>query len=281
MLKPRLAREDGRLAREDGRLAREDGRLAREDGRLAREDGRLAREDGRLAREDGRLARKDGRLAREDGRLAREDGRLAREDGRLAREDGRLAREDGLQKALALGLYLIYFYFTLYPLDFLKLLWPDCLCEHIAGETNEYARQVKAKNWVDTSEEEVWVFLGIVMEMGIHRVPKIVNYWSRNPLLGIVPVKQAMSLNRFKALWRYLHCDDNKGITDSRDMASKVKTVVEVLGRTFLANYHPSQELSVDEMMVKYKGKKGGKIRMPNKPVKLGFKVWSTHFKCS
>ena len=46
-----------------------------------------------------------------------------------------------------------------------SVLWPDCLCEHIAGETNEYGRQVKAKNWIDTSGEEVWVFLGIVMEM--------------------------------------------------------------------------------------------------------------------
>ena len=87
-------------------------------------------------------------------------------------------------------------------------------------------------------------------------------------------------MNRFKALWRYLHCDDNKGITDSRDIASKVKTVVEVLGRTILANYRPSQELSVDEMMVKYKGRKGGKIRMPNEPVKLGFKVWSCSYSC-
>ena len=149
---------------------------------------------------------------------------------------------------------------------------------YIAGETNEYARQVKVGRCY--SGEEVWVFLGIFMEMGIHRVPRIVDYWSRNPLLGIVPVKQAMSLNRFKALWRYLHCDDNKSITDSSDIASKVKTVVEVLGRTFLANYHPSQELSVDEMMVKYKGRKGGKIHMPNKPVKLGFKVWSCSCSC-
>ena len=77
-------------------------------------------------------------------------------------------------------------------LDFLKLLWPDSLCEHIAGETNEYARQVKDKNWVDASGEEVWVFLGIVMEKGIHRVPRIVDYRSRNPLLSIVPVKQAV-----------------------------------------------------------------------------------------
>ena len=33
-------------------------------------------------------------------------------------------------------------------------------------------------------------------------------------------------------------------------------------------------------MMVKYKGRKGGKIEMPRKPVKVGFKVWSCSCSC-
>ena len=54
----------------------------------------------------------------------------------------RLAREDCLQKALASGLYPVN---RMDPssnstLDFLKLFWPDYLCEHITGETNEFAR---------------------------------------------------------------------------------------------------------------------------------------------
>ena len=56
--------------------------------------------------------------------------------------------------------------------------------------------------------------------MGVHRVPK------GNPLLGFVPVKQAMSLNRFRAVRRYIHFDDNRSIIDSSDIASKVKTFV-------------------------------------------------------
>ena len=35
-----------------------------------------------------------------------------------------------------------------------------------------------------------------------------------------------------------------------------------------------SQELSVDEAMIKYKGHIRGKVIMPNKPIKAGFKVW-------
>ena len=47
-----------------------------------------------------------------------------------------------------------------------------------------------------------------------------------------------------------------------------------MLSRTFLSNYSPSQELSVDEAMIKYKGHIRGKVCMPNKPIKAGFKVW-------
>ena len=145
----------------------------------------------------------------------------------------KLCREDGLCKSLKSGLYPQFLGIagpvvntdplTTSCLEFVKLLWPDCLCDHIASETNAYARQSGAKDWVDTDSEEVWVFLGIVIMMGIHRLPTIGDYWSRNPFLGVIPVKQAMSLNRFRALWRYLHCDDNRTLTNPSDIKSKIR----------------------------------------------------------
>ena len=38
--------------------------------------------------------------------------------------------------------------------------------------------------------------------------------------------------------------------------------------------YSPAQEICVDETMVKYKGRCKGKVRMPKKPIKLGYKIW-------
>lgn len=202
----------------------------------------------------------------------------------------RIAREDGLRKALATGEYPefgglsgvvdLYDPREVTSLDFVKELWPDSLCEHIAQETNIYARQRAPRNWVDTCSEEIWVFLGIVTSMGLHRLPCIRDYWSRSPLLGVRAVQQAMSLNRFCALWRHLHCEDNSSIVDTSDVTCKIKTVLRTLSSTFFAKYNPAQEISVDEMMVKYKGRKGGKIHMPKKPVKLGFKVWSCSCSC-
>ena len=116
--------------------------------------------------------------------------------------------------------------------------------------------------------------------MGIHRLPEYTDYWSTDRLLGVQAVKDTMPFNRFKSLRRYLHCDDNTCIVDSKKITSKIHIVLETLSTNYLAKYHPSQELSVDEMMIKYKGRKGGKIHMPRKPVKLGFKVWCCSCSC-
>ena len=202
----------------------------------------------------------------------------------------RIAREDALRKSLSCKEYPHFTGLTgvvdeLDPLgsdcmDFLKLLWPDYLCEHIAAQTNLYARDCNARGWVDTCGDEIWAFIGIILEMGVHRLPSIEDYWSRNPLLGVRAVQQVMSLNRFKSLWRYLHCDDNSAIVDPSVITCKIKTILDTLSANFLAKYNPAQELSVDEMMIKYKGRKRGKIHMPKKPVKLGFKVWSCSCSC-
>ena len=53
-----------------------------------------------------------------------------------------------------------------------------------------------------------------------------------------------------------------------------------MLSRTFLSTIVLSQELSVDEAMIKHKGQIRGKVRMPNKPIKAGFKVWRCCCSC-
>ena len=61
-------------------------------------------------------------------------------------------------------------------LDFLKLLWPSALCELIATETNCYAAQKARSDWSNTSSNEIWNFLGVIIFMGFHRLPHICNY---------------------------------------------------------------------------------------------------------
>ena len=96
-----------------------------------------------------------------------------------------------------------------------------------------------------------------------------------------------MSSHRSLQIWSNLHVVDNSTLSGN-DLTRKFKPILDVLSRTFLSNYSPSQELSVDEAMIKYKGHIRVKVCMPNKPIKAGFKVWCccsccgylcTHFK--
>lgn len=165
-------------------------------------------------------------------------------------------------------------------LDFLKQLWPSALCELIASETNRYAIQKGRRNWSNTNADEVWTFLGIILFMGIHRLPRMKNYWSKDEFLGIPALKRTMSISRFWALWTNVHVVDNETTPPGDGQSVKIKPLLDVLGRTFYEHYNPGQELSVDEAMVKYKRRGKGKVRMPKKPIKCGFKVWSCSCSC-
>lgn len=57
---------------------------------------------------------------------------------------------------------------------------------------------------------------------------------------------------------------NNDKIVNASDLSSRIKPVLDILSGRFIASYNPGQELSVDEAM-EYKGRKGGKVRMPNK----------------
>ena len=134
--------------------------------------------------------------------------------------------------------------------------------------------------WRDVSTAEIWTFLGIVILMGIKRLPRISNYWSRDGFIGVPGMNQYMSVTRFWAVWSNLHVVDNESIVASSGLSRKIQPVVDTLSSTFIKCYSPGQELSVDEAMVKYKGYVGGKVVMPKKPVKKGFKIWCCSCSC-
>ena len=60
---------------------------------------------------------------------------------------------------------------------------------------------------------------------------------------------------------------DNETAPAPGDPTRKIQPVLDVLTDRFLMCYNPGQELSVDEEMIKYKGRAKVKVHMPKKPV--------------
>ncbi len=167
------------------------------------------------------------------------------------------------------------------PLDYFQQLWPNSLVDVLVTETNRYARGKGVSNWVDVDRVEMWTFLGIILSMGIHKLPRVRNYWSNNKLLGVEEVQRHMTMARFWKIWSNLHVVDNSTLLPSDGLTAKIKPVLDILGNTFFSSYSPGQEMCVDEAMIKYKGRvKKGKVKMPRKPIKDGFKVWCCCCSC-
>ena len=57
------------------------------------------------------------------------------------------------------------------------------------------------------------------------------------------------------------------------DKLGKIQSVVEYLNTRFLSIYNP-HHVSIDEAMIKFKGRSSMKQYMPKKPIKHGFKLW-------
>ena len=65
--------------------------------------------------------------------------------------------------------------------------------------------------------------------MGIHRLPRIINYLSKDDLVGVTAVQQSMSLNRFWVIWNNQHVVNNDTVSAGGGPSHKIKPVVDCL----------------------------------------------------
>ena len=94
---------------------------------------------------------------------------------------------------------------------------------------------------------------GHLLELSQHRLPRIIDYWSGNSLLGVPAVQQAMS-QLFWDARSNIHVVDNDTLHGKVHASDKIKPVIDTLSETFLKHSSPGQEICVDETMVEYKG---------------------------
>ena len=168
---------------------------------------------------------------------------------------------------------------------FLAFFTPE-LIDYIVAETNRYASHCissthtgdgPVRQW-ETDSNEMKAYLGFCILMGMNKLPDLYDYWSTDEALHYFPVASRISRKRFLEIQRYLHFANNDNIVNrgepGYDRLAKVRPVIDSVRPSFLANYKSHKENSVDEAMIKYKGRSALKQYLPLKPIKRGFKVW-------
>ena len=167
--------------------------------------------------------------------------------------------------------------------DYFDLLFSSSIWKILVDETNRYAQQ-KGKQFEPTPEPEMKAFIGLCMAMNIHNLPHINNYWSSNWVLSVPQFAQVFTKNRFWFLWSSIHLVDNNNCLPrgdpNHDKLFKIRPLIEKLNDNFAECYEPHQQISVDESMVRFKGRSSMKQYLPMKPIKRGFKIWCASCSC-
>lgn len=146
--------------------------------------------------------------------------------------------------------------------------------EHIALETNRYAQQVAAQmhdnhnlhsnsrisQWRNTTVEELYVYFGLIIGMGVVVKSRLEEYWNVTPDLFYTPGFSAhMSINRFTLLNKCLHFSNNEDVCaleldESEAKLYKIQPVLSHLNMKFQSMYTLSQNIVLDESLLQWKG---------------------------
>ena len=122
-------------------------------------------------------------------------------------------------------------------------------------------------------------WLGLSILMGVIRKSDTKDYWSTDPLIATPYFGSIMSRNRYLEIARFLHLSDNSVELPPDTSAHKVRlkklgSLVECVNASFQAAHVPGEFVSLDEIMVPFKGRTYLKQYMPKKPIKWGIKIW-------
>lgn len=165
------------------------------------------------------------------------------------------------------------------PLTYFDLVFSEELFQLIVDQTNSYASQSNAREWDPVTLPEIQAFIGMLILMGLHRLPNIRLYWSSDPLFRVNEIADVMTCKRFEKIMKYIHLNDNQKMAKRGepgfDKLYKVRPLIEGTKELFQNAAVVTNSQSIDECMIKFKGRSTIKQYMPMKPVKRGFKVWA------
>ena len=131
------------------------------------------------------------------------------------------------------------------------------------------------REWFAVTSQELLRFFGLCLYLGVFRSTRTEDYWDRSGKGPHHTIMSKMSLRRFQQIKRYLRIWDPSGNNGSSFFFNKVEPRFSHIFKTSQKLWFPSSYVSEDEMMVMNYGRSLETVRMRNKPIGSGFKIWA------
>jgi len=114
------------------------------------------------------------------------------------------------------------------------------------------------QSWSPVTRDEMETFVGIMILMGIIKLPRFRMYW-RDYLVHQEGISAVMSRTRFLQIWLYFHLADNSVAVpvgaDGYDKLYRVSEFLNIISLNISREYKLSRDIVIDEIMVPHKGR--------------------------
>ena len=134
-------------------------------------------------------------------------------------------------------------------------------------------RKSLLSEWTPTDCEQLRKFFGIIICMGLVKMPEIKCYWSKKQIYSYKFVKINITRNRFSILLRMLHFNDNETFEQHRRL-HKIEPLIDMLTENFRSVYTAGEKVVVDESLVPFRGRVIFQQYIPGKSHKYDIKLY-------
>jgi Transposase IS4 len=156
---------------------------------------------------------------------------------------------------------------------YLRCFLPDTLISTIATNTTLYAASKGAPPGWATTPAEIWLFISVHIFMGIIDLPNLAMYWEEGWRQQYVV--DSFSRNRFRELLRYFHIAEPTPVGTKRNVVEKIQPLWDFCIAHFPEFFTPADWFTLDETMVRFKGKSFWKTVLKGKPTPIGYKLYT------
>ena len=169
------------------------------------------------------------------------------------------------------------------PLWWFQKFWTNEMTDVVVAQTNLYAFQQLAaasdlrqhrssRPFVSIDHKEFTSFLCCLVALGLPAQTNFKKAFQERTILDIV--KEAITLNRFEQILRYLHCADNYKDNKS-DPLFKIRTLLKMVNINCKTSWIVSPICAIDEMDIGWRGMHKHKERITYKKAGDGFLIYA------
>jgi len=170
------------------------------------------------------------------------------------------------------------------PIEFFQLFFGDGIFEELCDLTDiHYNQKHKSKHKKRDSHHRRWqksdlssmkCYFGILLYMGIVQKPTIGHYWRTSQLFGSKGISQLMNEEHWQDINSNLYFIDEEVKSDESDPLYKIQPLIKHIISVSQEYYSPEKNLTIDESMIRFRGRSKFKVYMSLKPIRFGFKAY-------